>query len=73
VRCVFEDSEVYRERARALQLRNLDEGVLGAGYRPGSIVVESVAGHFDLLRPSLVVRHLEAVVAELRAAPPRGG
>jgi tRNA A-37 threonylcarbamoyl transferase component Bud32/pimeloyl-ACP methyl ester carboxylesterase len=73
VRCVFEDSEVYRARARALQLRNLDEGVLGAGYRPGSIVVESVAGHFDLLRPSLVVRHLEAVVAELRAAPPRGG
>jgi hypothetical protein len=71
VRCVFEDNEVYRARARALQLRNLDEGVLGEGYRPGSIVVEPVARHFDLLEPSLVMRHLDALVAELRAARPR--
>jgi tRNA A-37 threonylcarbamoyl transferase component Bud32/esterase/lipase len=71
VRCVFEDNEIYRARARALQLRNLDEGVLGEGYRPGSIAVEPIARHFDLLDAALVSRHLEAMVAELRAAPPR--
>ena len=73
VRCVFEDSAVYRERARALQLRNLDEGVLGEGYQPGSITVEAVARHFDLLEPSLIMRHLDAMVAELSTAPLRGG
>jgi hypothetical protein len=72
VRCVFEDSEVYRSRVRALQLRNLDEGVFGEGYRPGSLVVEPVAGHFDLLDSSLVLRHLDAMVAELRAGRQRG-
>lgn len=72
VRCVFEDADVYRSRARALQLRHLDEGVLGAGYRPGSIVVEPVAGHFDLLDPALVTRHLDAMVADLRATPRQG-
>jgi DNA-binding transcriptional ArsR family regulator len=70
---VFEDSEVYRNRARELQLRNLDEGVLGEGYRPGSITVEPVARHFELLDPSLIMRHLDAMVAELRAAPQWGG
>jgi pimeloyl-ACP methyl ester carboxylesterase len=73
VRCVFEDSEVYRARARAIQLRNLDEGVLGEGYRPGSITVEPVARHFDLLDPALIMRHLDVMVAELCATPRRGG
>ena len=67
VRCVFEDGEVYRSRVRALQLRNLDEGVFGEGYRPGSLTVEPVANHFDLLDPPLVRRHLDVMVAELRA------
>jgi pimeloyl-ACP methyl ester carboxylesterase len=73
VRCVFEDNEVYRARVRELQLRNLDEGVLGEGYRPGSLVVEPVARHFDLIDPTLVLRHLDAMVAELRAARMGGG
>ncbi|HEX5819530.1 MAG TPA: serine/threonine-protein kinase [Gemmatimonadales bacterium] len=72
VRCVFEDSEVYRTRVRALQLAHLDEGVLGEGYRPGSMVVESVAGHFDLLDPALVMRHLDAMVGDLRGSARRG-
>lgn len=67
VRCVFEDNEMYRSQVRELHLRNLDEGVLGAGYQAGSIVVEPVAGHFDLLRPELIVRHLDALVKEIRA------
>jgi hypothetical protein len=68
VRCVFEDNDMYRTRVRALQLSHLDEGVLGEWYQPGSIVVEPVAGHFDLLDPSLVMRHLDGLVADLRAA-----
>jgi pimeloyl-ACP methyl ester carboxylesterase len=66
VRCVFEDNDMYRAQIRALQLRQLDEGVLGEWYQPGSIVVEPVAGHFDLLEPSLLLRHLEGLVADLR-------
>ncbi len=66
VRAVFEDNELYRAQVRELQLRNLDERVLGESYRPGSIVVEPVAGHFDLLAAELVTRQLEALVADLR-------
>jgi pimeloyl-ACP methyl ester carboxylesterase len=67
VRCVFEDNDMYRARVRALQLRQLDEAVLGDGYQPGSIVVEPVAGHFDLLAPALIARHLDGMVADIRA------
>ncbi|MDX2058833.1 MAG: serine/threonine-protein kinase [Gemmatimonadales bacterium] len=69
VRCVFEDSDMYRTQIRALQLRNLDEGVLGDRYQPGSIVVEAEAGHFDLVEPGLLRRHLDGVVADVRSAP----
>jgi len=67
LRCVFEDNDTYREQVRELQLMNLDRGVLGPDYRPGSIVVEPVAGHFDLIEPELLVRQLTSLVAEIRA------
>jgi hypothetical protein len=67
VRCVFEDNDTYRRQVRELQLRQLEEGILGAGHRPGSIVVEPVAGHFDLIEPERLARHLDALVTELRA------
>ncbi len=69
VRCVFEDNELYRGQIRELQLRNLDDKVLGEAYRPGSIVVEPVAGHCDLLEPERVIRHLSELVADLRITP----
>ncbi len=67
VRCVFEDNARYRDTVRDIQLRNLDHGILGPNYRPGSIVVEPVAGHFDLVEPECLIRHLESFVAEVIA------
>jgi hypothetical protein len=65
VRCVFEDNEMYRRQVRELQLRNLDEGILGQGYRTGSVVVEPVVGHFDLVEPDRLDRQVAAFVADL--------
>jgi len=67
LRCVFEDNDSYRDQVRSLQLLNLDRGVFGPDYRPGSIVVEPVAGHFDLIEPELLLRQLRSLVAELRS------
>jgi hypothetical protein len=67
LRVVFEDNDAYRHNVRQLQLRQLDEGLLGPGWQPGSIVVEPVASHFDLMEPDCLSRHLEALVADLRA------
>jgi serine/threonine protein kinase len=67
VRAVFEDSALYRGRVRELQLQNLDRGLLGQAYRPGSIVVEPVASHFDLVKPDRLVRQIQSLIADLRA------
>ena len=66
VRCVFEDHEVYNRRLRELHLRNIDEGVLGPAYRPGSFTVEPVTAHFALREQALILRHLEGMLQELR-------
>ncbi len=65
LRCVFEDTPMYRDLVRELQLRNLDEGLLGDRYEEGSIITEAGTGHFDLAEPSRVARHLEALVSRL--------
>jgi serine/threonine protein kinase len=65
LRCVFEDTPMYRGLVRELQLRNLDEGLLGDRYEEGSIITEAGTSHFDLVEPSRVARHLEALVARL--------
>ena len=65
--CLFEDTETCNRLVGELQLRNLDSGVLGAHYREGSLLIEPDAAHFDLLRPDLVLRHLDALVETLSA------
>ncbi len=65
VRCVFEDNERYRNAVRTIQLQNQDHGFLGPKHRSGSIVVEPVAGHFDLVEPECFNRHLQAFVSDL--------
>jgi serine/threonine protein kinase len=65
LRCVFEDTPMYRGLVRELQLRNLDEGLLGDRYEEGSIINEAGTSHFDLVEPSRVARHLEALVSRL--------
>ena len=46
-----------------LRMRNLDTGVLGERYREDSLQIESGMGHFDLLAPECVRRHVEDVLA----------
>jgi serine/threonine protein kinase len=65
VRCVFEDDPACDEALSAIRLAHLDAGVLGPLHRPDNIHVEAEATHFDLFRPPVVYRHLDALVAEL--------
>lgn len=65
VRCVFEDDPVCDEVLSSIRLAHLDAGVLGPLHRSDNILVESDATHFDLFRPPVVYRHLDALVTEL--------
>jgi hypothetical protein len=62
---VFEDTPMFRELVRELQLRNLDEGLLGPNYREGSVVAEAGSSHFDLIEPARVEGHVRALVERL--------
>ena len=66
LRCVFEDDDVNPPLVRDIQLRNVESGLLGEHYREGSILIEPETNHFDLVRPEIVSRHLEALVGELK-------
>ncbi|MEP7326919.1 MAG: serine/threonine-protein kinase [Gemmatimonadota bacterium] len=65
--CVFEDMPMYRGLVRELQLRNLDEGILGEHYEEQSVVSVAATAHFDLIDPPRVAAHADALVARLRA------
>ena len=61
MRCVFEDTPMFRDLVRELQLRNLDEGLLGPDYEEGSLVAEAGTDHFDLIDPARVQHHVDAL------------
>jgi serine/threonine protein kinase len=63
--CLFEDNETCNRLVREIQLQNLDQEVLGPHYREGSLRIEPDTTHFDLLRPDLVLRHVDSLVAAL--------
>lgn len=65
LRCVFEDTPMFRGLVRELQVRNLDEGLLGPRYEPESIVTEPCTTHFDLLDPARVEEHVRVLVHRL--------
>ena len=65
VRCVFEDDPSCTRVLGALRLAHMDTGVLGRHHRPDAIAVEADATHFDLFRPEVVYRHIEALVTAL--------
>jgi protein kinase-like protein len=71
LRCVFEDAPMFRELVRELQLRNLDDGLLGPQYEEGSVVAEAGSSHFDLIDPSRVEGHVQTLVDRMTngAAP----
>ena len=66
LRCVFEDTEMVDRPLRELRLRNLDERILGERHRDDAIVTEPGADHFDLVRPDVMLRHVEEMVRALR-------
>jgi tRNA A-37 threonylcarbamoyl transferase component Bud32 len=66
LRCVFEDTPMFRALVRELQLRNLDDGLLGPQYEEGSVIAEAGTSHFDLIDPSRVEEHLQALVDRLK-------
>ena len=63
LRCVWEDAELCVSLVQELRMRNLDSGVLGARYREDSLQIESGLGHFDLLEPECVRKHVEGVLS----------
>jgi serine/threonine protein kinase len=65
LRCVFEDTPMFRDLVRELQLRNLDDGLLGPHYEEGSVVAEPGSSHFDLIDPARVEQHVQALVDRL--------
>jgi serine/threonine protein kinase/pimeloyl-ACP methyl ester carboxylesterase len=69
--CLFEDSETCNRLVGEVQLQNLDSGVLGPHYREGSLLIEPDTNHFDLLRPDLVLRHLDSLLEGLGAPASR--
>jgi hypothetical protein len=68
LRCVFEDTPMYRDLVRDLQLRNLDEHLLGPHYEEESVVTEAGTAHFDLIDPARVSHHVDELVGRLSAA-----
>lgn len=62
LRCVFEDTPMFRTLVRDLQLRNIDERLLGPHYDQESIVTEGGTDHFDLIDPVRVEGHAQALV-----------
>ena len=61
LRCVFEDTPMFRDLVRELQLRNLDEGLLGPRYEGESLITEAGRSHFDLMDPARVDGHVQAL------------
>jgi serine/threonine protein kinase len=61
LRCVFEDTPMFRDLVRELQLRNLDEGLLGPRYEQESLITEAGTSHFDLIDPARVEGHVQAL------------
>ena len=69
VRCVFEDDERHRAFVSDLLLRQETSKRLGDRYREDSILIEPDSDHFDLERPEVVQKHLEALMTALDAQP----
>jgi Protein kinase domain len=65
VRCVFDDSELHRAFVSSVVLGHPDSNRLGDRYREDSILIEPDTGHFELEKPDIVSRHLEAMLAAL--------
>ena len=66
IRCVFEDNERHRAFVSDLMVGQMSKR-LGDRYREDTIVIEPDAGHFDLERPEVMMKHLEALITAVDA------
>jgi pimeloyl-ACP methyl ester carboxylesterase len=69
LRCVFEDNAAHRTFVSDLVLTQADTRRLGDRYREDSIVIEPDSHHFDLERPDVMQKHLQALLASTEAQP----
>jgi len=65
VRCLFEDNELHRAFVSSLILGSADSHRLGDKYREDSILIEPDTGHFELEKPDVVSKHIEAMLATI--------
>ena len=69
VRCVFDDDERHRTFVSDLVLGQDTSNRLGDKYREDTILIEPDAGHFDLEKPEVVSKHLDALLASIDVQP----
>ena len=69
IRCVFEDSERYRAFVSELLLGQAESHRLGDKYREDTILIEPDTAHFDLERPEIVSKHIEAMLSSIVVQP----
>ena len=65
VRCVFEDTERFRAFVGDIVLSQPGSNKLGDKYREDTIIIEPDSTHFDLERPEVVQKHLEAILSSI--------
>jgi len=68
LRLVFSNDSGSRAALARLRLENLDSGILGGEFPESTIRVSPNADHFDLMLADHVLRHVDELVAGLRAA-----
>jgi tRNA A-37 threonylcarbamoyl transferase component Bud32/pimeloyl-ACP methyl ester carboxylesterase len=69
IRCIFEDSERYRAFVSELLLGQAETHRLGDKYREDTIIIEPDTAHFDLEKPEIVSKHIEAMLASIEVLP----
>ena len=69
IRCLFEDNELHRAFVTEILLTQATTKKLGDRYREDSILIEPDTAHFDLERPDVVQKHVEALLASIQVQP----
>jgi serine/threonine protein kinase len=69
LRLVFSNDAGSSAALARLRLENLDSGILGGEFPESAIRVSANADHFDLMLAEHVLRHVDELVTNVRAAP----
>jgi hypothetical protein len=69
LRCLFEDNELHRAFVAEVMLTQATTKKLGDRYREDTVLIEPDTAHFDLERPDVVQKHVEALLASIETQP----